>query len=189
MSKVIKETEEVLDLICSGNFTGNDVVVFFNCLRSLDIKNKSIVWELGNFFSHLEGRDVGFSHGVIYDYIKNVIEVSASGGRIESKNVLSKDFIYEKIIDLLEKSNIEININKLNINKEKLFKLLFEKLDGVEFYFNKSINGKSLIHKDIIKKCFLKNGGNKMNFCFNLSLSSGHIRMDPGALWCSPLFN
>lgn len=178
MSKTIKEIEEILNSIYFGNFTNKDIILLFVYLRNLD-SSKSIVWELGSFFAHLEGRNRGISHGLIYGYINNVIEVSAKGGTIKSKKLSNKESILAKVTQLLGDNIPHFDREKIELNKEKIFRYLFEKLDGMTFKFT----------NPIIRKCFLKNNSNKLSFCFNLNLTTGRIRMGPNALWCNTLFD
>lgn len=179
MSIKIHKIKEMVDKICSGNFSCSDVGLLFILLRPI-LSPEPILVDLANFVTHGDEKDRGISFKYIHSYVENFIKVSEHGGTIFCPPpVFNKEKVVESLIKILKSLDLSLNENKLREEKDVIVNYLLELMEETEFRFEDSR----------IVRCYLRRDGQKIMFCLNLNLTGPFIKIPPSMTIQANLFS
>ena len=182
-NKCLSDMQKQIDIICSGDFSENDVLAFMIKLRSL--KPNRHLLDLCNFFSHPKGRNQGESHDLISKFLSEFICALENNSSVKIVAPLfTRPKMIEWIVKIISAKNLKLNLEEFKSHSERFFELMIEALDGIEYKVDELVLPK-------VKCCKIKKENNEEAFfCFQLQnlASSAKIRRDGIGFTCVRLF-
>jgi hypothetical protein len=174
-----EKLSQLLEKICTGEFSSSDVGLFLIWLRPA-FDNDPILLDLSNFVAHSEGRDRGTSFNHVNSFVSNLLSVSERGGTLFGQPALfQKDDVMRRLINILQDYNLPFSRERFLAQAENFINSLQELMEETEFQFN----------DPRIVKCYVQRAGGGMRFCLQANLTGPFIKMSGSGSICSTLFN
>jgi len=178
----LKDLQETLDIICSGNFKKNDVLAFMMKLRQSDSLDPILV-DLCHFFAHSQ-RDKGDSHGFIELFLQKFISACENNaGIVIPSPFFNKKEVIDKILVHLSKLRLSVSHSDFKNHSKKFIDYLLESINNVEYNVqNPKVKCCRIEYKNKDKQ--------EAFFCFQLQNISQQaiIRRDGSGMTCISIF-
>jgi hypothetical protein len=173
MNVLYKEIQEIISIICDGNFTQNDVLAFMIKIREFNLTDP-ILRDLCNFFAHRVKRGRGESHKVVQMFLEKFVKASEENSDvIIPPPLFNKHDIIIKIIKYIEFNGFKFDNLSFVFYADNFIECIKNILDGAVYEITNSK----------VKSCHIQRIGADLFFCFilqNLSEKALFRREGPG---------